>query len=325
LKSENFGDRVKYWLTFNEPLSFSVLGYDNGIHAPGRCSDRSTCPTGDSSTEPYIVSHNVLLSHSAAVNSYRTKYQSQQKGKIGITLNCDWAEPYSSSSDDVDAAERHLEFNLAWFADPVFFGDYPEVMKERVGNRLPNFTDEQKQALKGSHDFFGLNHYTTQYVINDPTAVPGYYEADQGLITTPYSQNGTIVGPQADSSWLFDVPWGIRKMLNWVAARYGNPLLYITENGVDVPNESSMSLDEALDDTFRINFLEGYLDNVGLAIGDGCQVKGYFVWSLLDNFEWADGYTKRFGIHYVDYNNNMTRYQKNSALWYSDYIKSHSN
>jgi len=136
-----FGNRVKHWITFNEPLTFTVQGYDAGIHAPGRCSDRSICPAGNSSTEPYLAAHHVLLAHAQAVSIYRRLYQRQQGGIIGITLNSDWAEPYTNSNADMTAAERRLEFQLGWYADPIFKGDYPQSMKAIVGNRLPQFSD----------------------------------------------------------------------------------------------------------------------------------------------------------------------------------------
>jgi beta-glucosidase len=109
---KHFGSKAKRWLTFNEPLSFTTGGYLTGTNAPGRCSDRSVCPAGNSSTEPYIAAHHVLLSHASAVDLYRRKYAATQKGKIGITLNSDWAEPYTEQ--DVDAAERHMEFMVIW-------------------------------------------------------------------------------------------------------------------------------------------------------------------------------------------------------------------
>jgi len=318
---KSFGDRVKHWITFNEPLSFSISGYSTGAHAPGRCSNRSICNAGNTSTEPYIVTHNVLLSHAAAVHLYRTKYQSAQNGKIGITLNCDWSQPFTNSLRDRAAAERHLEFQLSWFADPVFFGDYPQVMKDLVGTRLPAFTPDQKISLRGSHDFFALNHYTSTYAshpVSPPPTDPSW-DSDQNAFLTR-EKDGKFIGPAADSSWLYVVPWGIRRMLNWVNDRYQDTEIYITENGVDVPKESSMPLQEALNDTFRVNFLKDYIAEVGNAIQDGVPVKGYFLWSLMDNFEWADGYSKRFGIHYVDYTNGEKRYQKNSAKWYSNFI-----
>ena len=118
-------------------------------------------------------------------------------------------------------------------------------------------------------------------------------------------------------------PPGIRHLLNWVYKRYHHPT-YITENGVDVPNESSLTIAEALEDQFRVDYLSGYLSNVQSAVQDGVDLRGYFVWSLLDNFEWGDGYTKRFGIHYVDYKSaTFARYPKRSAQFYSDFVAWH--
>lgn len=158
-----FGDRVKLWATINEPWSFAFIGYGVGSFAPGRCSDRSKCLEGNSSTEPYIVGHNALNAHSAVVELYRLKYKTTQKGQIGIVLNMDWAEPFTSESNDVKAAENRREFALGWFADPIYFGQYPVSMIKAVGDRLPKFTDEQRHRLIGSVDFFALNHYSTKY------------------------------------------------------------------------------------------------------------------------------------------------------------------
>eukprot|EP00486_Rosalina_sp_Unknown_P001744 CAMPEP_0201569066 /NCGR_PEP_ID=MMETSP0190_2-20130828/10541_1 /ASSEMBLY_ACC=CAM_ASM_000263 /TAXON_ID=37353 /ORGANISM="Rosalina sp." /LENGTH=503 /DNA_ID=CAMNT_0047990979 /DNA_START=33 /DNA_END=1547 /DNA_ORIENTATION=+ len=319
-----FAPSVKKWLTFNEPWTFCVQGYDdNGGHAPGRCSDRSQCPQGNSSTEPYLCTHNVLLSHAAAVKLFREKqYDKKYNSEIGITLNVDWAEPASSSDADFNASQRKLIWQLAWYADPIWFGDYPQIMKDYIGDRLPTFTNQQKQDLKGSHDFFGLNHYTTAWVQDDQGAanasVPDW-NTDQRTNVNAYNQyNGTVIGAPCDSPWLFVVPWGIYNMVKYVDNRYNHPPIYITENGVDVINESSIPLPEVLNDTFRINFYDGYISNVLKAKSEGVDVRGYFAWSLMDNFEWADGYSKRFGIHYVDYNNNLTRYRKASANWFSN-------
>jgi len=316
---QQFGDRVKHWLTFNEPLTFSWIGYGVGVHAPGRCSDRTRCRYGNSSTEPYIVSHNVLLAHARAVQLYRAQFQRSQNGFIGITLNCDWSEPLTDSAADILAAGRHLDFQLGWYADPIFFGDYPPIMRQLVGDRLPVFSTEDKLLLKGSHDFFGLNHYTTAYGFYQPLSGEPNWGSDQLAGTTVF-RNGVAIGPAADSSWLYVVPWGIGKLLRYVSLKYGNPPIYITENGVDVPNESSLPLAQALNDTFRVDFYSGYLKEVLSAINDGVAVKGYIAWSFCDNFEWADGYQKRFGLHYIDYKNNLTRYQKASALWFKQLI-----
>jgi len=319
---KNFGDRVKYWLTINEPMSVTLIGYDSGVNAPGRCSDRTRCPQGNSATEPYIVTHNMLLSHAVAVQTYRSKYQLIQGGKIGITLNIDWSVPFNNTPEDHAAAERHLVFQTGWFGDPVYFGDYPDIMKHLVGNRLPTFTEGEKLLLRGSHDFFGLNHYTSVYAQNDPNPPKNQgWGADQAAKITQV-RNGVPIGIPADSPWLYVVPSGMREILHWVARRYENDDIYITENGCDVPNESALPLDQALNDTFRINYYNGYIAEMSRAIDEGVKVKAYFAWSLMDNFEWANGYAKRFGIHYVDYKNNLTRYPKNSAVWFGNLIKS---
>jgi beta-glucosidase len=325
-----FGDRVQHWLTFNEPLTFVNMGYSAGIHAPGRCTGCSF--GGNSAIEPYIVAHNVLRAHAFAVQRFRELKQSSPTmldGKIGITLNCDWAEPFSPSEDDKEAAQRYLEFQLAWFADPVFFGKYPDSMIERVGDRLPQFTPEEAALIKGSYDFFGLNHYTSTYVRKPDFPAPkagkgASWGEDSWTSQTATSIDGQLIGELADSGWLHVVPWGFRKMLNWVAERYGNPGIYVTENGCDVPNESNLPLQQALNDDFRVNFYRDYIGNMVEAMKDGVDVRGYFAWSLLDNFEWADGYSKRFGLHYVDYKDGLKRYRKKSASWFKAFIRANT-
>jgi beta-glucosidase len=321
-----FGDRVKYWLTFNEPHSFAVHGYVSGWHAPGRCSNRFVCPAGNTSTEPYIVTHNVLIAHARAVEMYRRKFAPSQGGKIGITLDVSSYEPYDPNNPlDVAAVERAAAWHGAWFADPVYFGDYPQVMKERVGDRLPSFTENEKALLKGSSDFFGLNHYTSSYVIHveEVDATEGYYK-DRGCLTT-HERNGVLIGERGDPEWLFAVPRGMRGILNWVWKRYNHPDIYITENGASAPGESFLPVQQALEDEFRVQYLKGYIGEMAKAIQeDGVKVLGYMAWSLLDNFEWADGYEKRFGLYYVDFKDNLQRYPKKSALWYKDFIKANS-
>jgi len=317
----NFGDRVFHWATFNEPYVVAWLGYGLGINAPGRCSNRSICNAGNTSTEPYIVAHHLLLAHAKAVALYRTM---KQKGKIGIVVNSDFAYPLNQTeASDAEAANRWLQFTCGWFANPVFWGDYPDVMKQSIGARLPTFSDAEKALLKGSSDYFYLNHYTSVYATlsTKPIDVAAGWDSDVGVTSVRY-RNGTAIGPVADSDWLYVVPEGLRKLLNFIKSTYGNPEIIITENGVDVPGESEMPLDKALDDVFRITYFADYLTQVSLAISaDAVVVKGYFAWSLLDNFEWSAGYSKRFGLHYVDYANNATRYPKNSSIFYSQVIQ----
>jgi len=336
---EKFGDRVKKWITINEPWTFATMGYVNGVFAPGRCSDRSKCTHGDSATEGYIVGHHVLLAHAAAVDLYRKKYPSQE-GIIGITLNMDWAEPLTSNIEDIEAAERRNEFSIGWFADPLLFGRYPQSMIDLVGDRLPTFSLEQQQKLIGSFDFYGLNHYSSKYFSNydrtnsSNTAVAGW-GSDQHNFESKVDIYGREIGPQAASSWLNVVPWGIYKVLKWNYDRYSDEYyritnkkfyIIITENGCDAPGEDENPLNaQQLNDSFRVNYLSSYLHYVDVAIQEGVDVRGYFVWSLLDNFEWADSYTKRFGLFYVDFTDpKRTRYPKLSSSWYSQYIKSKS-
>nr|CAG4714002.1 unnamed protein product [Naegleria fowleri] len=313
-----FGDRVKDWITFNEPFVTSVLGYGNEGLAPG---------SSNSSTAPYLATHSQLLSHAVAVKVYRDKYQKHQNGRIGIALNSNFFYPLTNTQADYDACERALQFGFGWFADPVFFGDYPQVMKDFVeGGRLPQFTPEQKKLLKGSVDFIGLNHYTSNYIGNRDTPLPPVYQRtfndDQRTIGSSY-KNGVPIGPMADSDWLYVYAPGIRSILNWIQHRYQPKMIYVTENGVDVPNESEMPIPQALNDTFRQNYIHDYLAEVSKAVmQDGVNVKAYYVWSLMDNFEWANGYRCRFGIVYVDYKSpNLDRHIKNSAKYYSQIIR----
>ncbi|BDA49688.1 beta-glucosidase 6 [Coccomyxa sp. Obi] len=299
-----FGDRVRYWTTFNEPWSFIFIGYGMGIHAPGRCSDRQVCVEGDSSKEPWVVTHNVLLAHAAAVEHFRAL---MPHGNISINLNAEWSEPLTSSVLDKEAAQRNLDFILGIYADPIFLGDYPATVRARVPD-LPEFTAEQRASLKGSADYFALNHYTSRYVSHDDASPTG--------AATHTERNGKAIGKQADSEWLVSVPWGFRKLLSYVHRRYSAPEVWITENGCDAPGEDDAPFPAVLDDTFRVEFFQEYLAEAMKAVReDGVNIKGYFAWSILDNFEWADGYTKRFGIVYVDYKNGLLRHLKASAKY----------
>ena len=155
----------------------------------------------------------------------------------------------------------------------------------------------------------------------NPVTPSDGWSDDQGTIVSNTDVNGELIGPQADSDWLNVVPTGIYDLLIWLNKRYNKPMFLITENGVDVPGESEMSLEQALKDTFRIDYYSSYLDNVMKAITSGVNVGGYFAWSLVDNFEWNNGYSCRFGLNYIDYTNNLTRIPKDSSKWYSNFTK----
>lgn len=300
-----FGDRVKHWITLNESWIVALCGYGGGEMAPGRVSYR----------EPYIVGHNLLRAHAAAADCYRSKFQSIQKGQIGITNNCDWREPKSSDPADQEAAQRAREYFLGWFADPVFLGDYPESMREHLGDRLPRFSEDDRRLVKGSADFFGLNHYGTHYAsaVEKSTQERTVYDVPGVELSSDPEWERTAMG------WNV-VPWGFGKLLRWVSSRYEHPVIYVTENGCAAPEPSR---ETSLNDEFRIRYLSGYLKECAAAIGDGADVRGYFAWSLMDNFEWKDGYAPRFGLYYVDYN-SFERIPKASAKWYSKVVTSNS-
>ncbi|KAJ3079453.1 hypothetical protein HK102_003775 [Quaeritorhiza haematococci] len=292
---------LQNWITFNEPQTFCRLGYGIGIHAPG-------LKLGN---EVYKCGHNVLRSHARTVQYFRQKFGNDGH-KIGITLDMIWAEPLNPNLEsDRQAAQSFLEAGLSWFADPVYFGDYPQSLKTRFPNDLPQFTEEEKQLLKGSSDFFGLNFYTAVYVTG--TAL----EPSATVI-----RNGVPIGPQAESTWLFVVPWGFRKMLKWIHDRYAlrdrQQGIIVTENGVSAPKEQLVTspVGVTLEDTFRVQFYQEYLNEMMKAINeDGVKVSGYFAWSLMDNFEWADGYQMRFGTVSVDFDKTYARTPKRSAYF----------
>ncbi|KAK8715441.1 hypothetical protein V6N13_042775 [Hibiscus sabdariffa] len=195
-------------------------------------------------------------------------------------------------------------------------------MLEKLGDRLPKFSQEEKKLLFKSLDFLGLNHYTSKFVSHATNSSEEcyYYKAQEMEIIVEW-EGGEKIGEQAASEWLFIVPWGLRKVLNYIAQTYNNPPVYITENGMDEEEDNSLPLSEILDDKLRVRYFKGYLAAVAQAIKDGVDVRGYFAWSLLDNFEWAQGYTKRFGLVYVDYKNGLARHPKSSAYWFSRFLK----
>lgn len=304
---EHFGDRVKHWITLNEAWVIAILGHGQGIFAPGR----------NSNDEPYLAGHHLLNAHAKAVHIYRSRFQAVQKGVIGMSNNCDWREPKTESDKDIEAAQRALEFFLAWFADPVYFGRYPETMVERLGVRLPEFSKDETQLLKGSCDFFGLNHYTTMLAAHADEVQPTNVYGNGGISE---DQDVTL---SIDKSWHQTkmgwsiVPWGCSKLLAWIDQRYDHPDIYITENGCAFEDKLRNG---QVNDIERVNFLNEYIAQCHKAIEKGIKLKGYFVWSLMDNFEWALGFSRRFGLHYVDFN-TQERIKKASARWYAETIK----
>ncbi|KAF2886264.1 hypothetical protein ILUMI_19907, partial [Ignelater luminosus] len=281
---ENFGDRVRHWLTFNEPRQICLEGYGGDGKAPGYESSG----IGD-----YLCAHNLIRAHARAYHLYDQKFRPKQNGNISITLDAAWSEPITNSTFDKEAAERALEFQFAWFADPIFSpnGDYPDVMKKLVAersqkegfrrSRLPEFTREEVEYIKGTSDFFGLNHYTTVVTKDAPDTPIGGKPSSLKDSQAVYSQDPSW--PSGTSSWLKVIPWGFTRILVWIKNRYGDIPIHITENGFSDHGE--------IDDQGRINYYKLYLSALLDAIYDHkVNVKMYTAWSLLDNFEWRDGY-----------------------------------
>jgi len=277
------GEKVRYWITFNEPWCSSVLGYSIGQFAPGHTSDRSKSPVGDSSTEPWQVGHNLLIAHAAAVKVYREEFKPKQKGTIGITLNGDYVYPWDPEEPkDVEACERKLEFSIAWFADPIYRGDYPASMREQLGHRLPTFTAEEKALVHGSNDFYGMNHYCANYIKHKTTS-PDPEDYLGNLESLLQNKNGEWVGPETQCPWLRPNPLGFRKLLRWISDRYDRPIIYVTENGTSLKGENDLSLDKLLEDDFRADYFRDYINAMAEASSeDNVDVRGYMAWSLME-------------------------------------------
>ncbi|RPD65700.1 beta-glucosidase 1A [Lentinus tigrinus ALCF2SS1-6] len=305
-----YGDLVKNWITHNEPWCVSVLGHATGVFAPGHKGNK----------EHWIVGHNLILAHAYAVKLYRDEFKASQGGRIGITLDLHWQEPWDDSPANVKAAQRGIDFKLGRFADPIYKGYYPETIKSIVGDRLPEFTKEELVVVKGSSDFFGLNTYTTQLVKE------GGDSEIQGNVKYTFTRpDGTQLGTQAHVPWLQTYAPGFRSLLNYLWKTYNMPI-YVTENGFPVKDEHILPLEQVVHDTDRIEYYDRYLNALlQAATEDGVPVKSYFAWSLLDNFEWADGYEPRFGVTHVDYK-TQKRTPKESVevvkRWFTEHIAS---
>jgi beta-glucosidase/6-phospho-beta-glucosidase/beta-galactosidase len=282
-----FGDRVKHWITFHEPETHAVLGYARGEHAPGRAAR----PTH----EPYLAGHFMLLAHAYAVARYRTEFK-QQRGLISIALNSEWREPASDAPDDRLAAQRSLEWQLGWFADPVFFGDYPHLMRQKLGKRLPSFTPEQSALLRNSTDYFSLQHYasTSAAALADTEASRGTdFYADMAVRFGPMPGAGKdIVGRQV-------APFGLYKLVRWVHSRY-TPKGGIILTGSGHPQRAESATASRID-SGRVCYIKLYLAQLARAMREGIDVRGYFVSSLMDGFEWDMGTAVRYGLFHVDF------------------------
>lgn len=309
---KEFGKYVKKWTTFNEPRSFCLNGYQTDIRAPGH--------TNAPEREPYDCIRSVLLAHAAISKVYREKYRETNNGQITIVLDCNWQEPLTDSINDSYAAQRGFDFYLGVFADPIYFGHFPQSVIDGAQDRLISFTPEEAASIQGSVDAFALNSYTSTYVRDAPELEYGVsYNTDGKFVRTFIALNGTQIGEDAEPDWLKIVPWGIHHLLKYINDRYHPGEILITENGLCVKGEPELPLPDVLHDQGRVNFYKGYLGAVLDAIDEKVPVSTFCAWSLLDNFEWASGLYQRFGITYVDYA-TQARYPKDSALWFAGLI-----
>ncbi|CAN7104179.1 unnamed protein product [Brassica rapa subsp. narinosa] len=299
---ENFGDRVKNWATFNEPSVYSVAGYSKGKKAPGRCSPFEVlkCPSGDSSEEPYKVTHNQILSHLAAVEEFRKCVKCQENGgKIGIVL------------------VSH------WFLRPLTYGHYPTVMQKDVNVRLPEFTKEESEKLKKSLDFVGLNYYGAFFTtpLTNINASELSYTNDVGAKLSAEQNHSPHL--KTTSMGIVIYPAGLMNLLRHIQDEYKNPEIYIMENGMDEIDNGTKTVAEATNDYGRKEFIKSHILIMGKAIRlHNVRLKGYYIWSLMDNFEWERGYKMRFGLYYVDYDDNLKRHMRSSGKWLSEFLDS---
>ncbi|ESQ30203.1 hypothetical protein EUTSA_v10011385mg [Eutrema salsugineum] len=323
-----YGHKVKNWITFNEPWVFSRAGYDIGKKAPGRCSPYikiwgKNCEDGRSGYEAYRVSHNLLLAHAEAADAFR-KCKMCVGGKIGIAHSPTWFEPVDLEAIGAPI-DRVLDFILGWHLHPTTYGDYPQSMKDLIGHRLPTFSEDEKRKLRNSTDFVGMNYYTAMFAANNdkPDHKKPSWQMDSLVDWESKTVDGFNIGSKPTRALLDTYSRGLRKLLNYTKHNYGDPEIMITENGYGQDlGEYHNNVTVGTRDYNRKYYHQKHLLSLSEAIcEDKVNVTGYYAWSLLDNFEWQDGYKSRFGLYYVDFQNNLTRHQKVSGKWYSDFLK----
>jgi len=289
----SLGDRIDAWTVFNEPEVFATHGHQEGAHAPGFRDPDLTLR----------VSHVVNLAHAAGVRAVRA---AAPRARVGPAVNMDIAYPASEDVGDAAAAERHHAWANAWYLDPLLHGSYPAAFLDQDAalGRM-DIRPGDMESLATSFDFIGLNMYSRAIIADDP--------ADPRL---GFRQVG---GPGRKNAFGWEIwPAAIHRLLSRVDRDYGHPVLYITENGC--ADSTGPGPDGQIHDASRVDYLAGHIGQVARAIDEGCDIRGYFAWSLLDNFEWAAGYSQRFGIVWVDFEDGLRRLVKDSGWWLRDLV-----
>ncbi|MDQ3856016.1 MAG: GH1 family beta-glucosidase [Chloroflexota bacterium] len=291
--TRRLGDRVKAWITLNEPWCSAFLGYQLGQHAPGRTDFAASLQ----------ALHTLFLAHGRAMEVIRRNVPDAQ---AGITLNLQQVYPATESEADRAAARRLDGYGTRWFLDPLYGRGYPEDMLTLYGNAAPLTQPGDFETIAAPTDFLGLNYYTPAFVREEPGA--GQLSVRQVRLDGEYTDMDWLVYPQA----LYD-------QLRRVSSEWPTGPLYITENGAAYPDEPP--IDGRVRDPQRTAYYASHLDACLRAIESGVDLRGYFAWSLMDNFEWAYGYSKRFGLHYVDYA-AQERTLKDTGRWYGEVARS---
>lgn len=290
---ERLNGKVKRWITLNEPWCASFLSHYIGEHAPGN-QDLQLAVN---------VAHHLLMAHGKTVQAFR---ELAVEGEIGYAPNVTWLEPYSRKSEDMEACRRGNGWFIEWFMDPVFKGEYPAFLTNWFADKgitIP-LKDGDLEVISQPVDFLGINYYNGNLA---------RHKANSGLFDVENIDAGY---DKTDFDW-FIYPDGFYSVLLYVKKRYGNIPVYITENGAcyDDVVENGRVRDEQ-----RIAYIKKHLIALNRCLESGVNIKGYHVWSLLDNFEWAYGYTKRFGIVHVDFQ-TLKRIPKDSYYWYQKLIR----
>ena len=291
--SRHFGDRVKHWITHNEPWCTAFLGHYEGVHAPGKKDLRTALQ----------ACHHVLLSHGLSIPVIKAN---APDARVGIALSLHPLMPASDSEEDRDATIRHDGLRNRWFLDPLHGRGYPADIWKLCGKDAPVVEAGDLQAIATATDFLGVNYYFPERIAHAPGTGP---------LGTRVMEPSNI--ERTGFGWEVN-PDGMVTLLKRIATQYGPSEIYITENGStydDVVTQAG-----TIEDAERRSYLARHLSAVKKAIANGLPVKGYFAWSLLDNFEWAEGYLRRFGLIHVDFS-TQKRTLKLSGEWYRSLLK----